>query len=518
MNSASSSRLPARLLAWASPVACLAFALQELWLRHPAYGFVPLPLLALGYLMFKERGGLPSGGRLPVLARLFIFIHFVLAVAGFILVSPFFAGLAFTAAMMAYAAAHERRRDDDAPRWAFPALSLFFVPPPLMADHDLHQFLAGLAARLSQGWLDMTHLRHVIEGTIVVTPQRRFFVDDACSGTNSLLTISCIALVMCALRRRSGLHALILLAVSAMMSVATNVLRICVVIGGAHFYGLELESGMPHQMLGVAFFMLDLMLVWSADHGTGFLLHRASMPRRISSRQDTVVASPRGLLPAGLSVSVALMGGVLLAGPSLLVTRHASGPGSTLDASVQHFEMPAQLAGWSRASDQTGESSLIGKLGVRNQVWLYRRGTLEAHVALNFPFTGFHDTRLCYVGQGWQFQKQTDINPPGENGSTVRHLEMQQPADLLQAHLWLSVFDEHGAPQKFPSEDFVKRVSDRLVGRWLQPEQEADTTVVLQVLCVEPGDSPEAREACAGLLSAARQNLSRMLSTSPRPN
>ena len=138
-------------------------------------------------------------------------------------------------------------------------------------------------------------------------------------------------------------------------------------------------------------------------------------------------------------------------------------------------------------------------------------------MAVNYPFTGFHDTRLCYVGQGWQFQRQTDITPPGENGSTVRHLDMQQPADLLQADLWLSVFDEQGAPQKFPSEDFVKRVSDRLVGRWLQQEQEADTTVVLQVLCVEPGDSMEARDACAGLLAAARQSLSRTLSQSPQP-
>jgi len=518
MNSAASSRLPTRLLAWASPAACLAFALQELWLRHPAYGFVPLPLLALGYLMFKDRSGLPGGGRRPVLARLLIFAHFALAIAGFILVSPFFAGLAFMASMMAYAASHERRCDDDAPRWVFPALSLFFVPPPLMADHDLHQLLAGLAARLSQGWLDMMHLMNVIEGTIVVTPQRRFFVDDACSGTNSLLTISCIALVMCALRRRTGLHALVLLAVSAMMSVATNVLRICVVIGGAHFYGLELESGMPHQMLGVAFFMLDLMLVWSADHGAGFLLHRASIPQHVTTRADTDLARSAGLLPAGVSVSVALMGGVLLAGPSLLIHRHSSDAKTTLDASVQQFEMPSQLGSWSRAGDQTGESTLIGKLGVRNQVWLYRRGLLEAHVAVNYPFTGFHDTRLCYIGQGWQFQKQTDITPPGENGSTVRHLEMQQPADLLQAHLWLSVFDESGKPQKFPSEDFVKRVSDRLVGRWLQPEQEPGTTVVLQVLCVEPGDAPEARQACAELLSTARQSLSLRLSTSPTTN
>jgi len=349
MNSASSSRIPAGLLAWASPVACLAFALHELWLRHPAYGFVPLPLLALGYLMFKDRSGLPSGGRVPVLAKVLIFTHFTLAIAGFVLVSPFFAGLAFAAAMMAFAATNERRHDDDTPRWVFPALSLFFVPPPLMADHDLHQFLAGLAARLSQGWLDMINLLHIVEGTIVVTPQRRFFVDDACSGTNSLLTITCIALVMCALRRRTGQHALVLTAISAAMSVATNVLRICVVIGGAHFYGLELESGMPHQLLGIGFFLLDLLLVWSADHGVAFLLNRASTPPLVPARQDLDLARAGSLLPAGLSVSVALMGGVLIAGPALLVTHRSTSSGQALDASVQQFEMPAQLAGWTRA-------------------------------------------------------------------------------------------------------------------------------------------------------------------------
>jgi exosortase len=507
-----------RLLAWASPLACLVFALHELWERHPAYGFAPLPLLALGFLLAKDSRGLPSGGRFPIITKLLVFTHFALAIAGFVLVSPFFAGLAFAVSMLAYAVASARRCSEDVPRWVFPSLALFFVPPPLMADHDLHQMLAGLAARLSQSWLDMMQVLHVVEGTIVVTPARRFFVDDACSGTNSLLTNCCISLVMCALRRRSGLHAMVLLLASALMSVATNVLRICVVIGGAHLYGLELESGMPHQLLGIGFFVLDLMLVWSADHGVGFLLHRASMPGRVVPRPMTDLGRHAGLLPAGLSVSVALMGTVLLAGPSFLARQDVTAAKTSLDQSVQHFEMPAQLVGWTRRGDQAGENSLIGKLGVRNQVWVYQKGTLEAYVAVNYPFTGFHDTRLCYSGQGWQFQKQTDIHPPGERGSTIRHLHMHQPADLLQAHLWLSVFDEHGEAQKFPSEDFVQRVGDRLVGRWLQNEQEPETTVVLQVLAVEPGDDPATRDACGELLAAARQSLSQSLSRTPTPH
>ena len=83
------------------------------------------------------------------------------------------------------------------------------------------------------------------------------------------LTIICIALVLSALRRRTGLHALVLLAISAAMSVATNAAHLrgdrrC------SLYGLELEKRHAHQLLGIGFFVLDLLLVWSADHGVGF--------------------------------------------------------------------------------------------------------------------------------------------------------------------------------------------------------------------------------------------------------
>ena len=61
----------------------------------------------------------------------------------------------------------------------------------------------------------------------------------------------------------------------------------------------------------------------------------------------------------------------------------------------------------------------------------------------------------------------------------------------------------------------MQRVGDRLVGRWLQSEQEPETTVVLQVLAVEPGDDPATRDACAELLAAASQSLSQSLSRTP---
>lgn len=513
MNSPNRINFLGMMFAWASPLACLAMALNELWLRHPAYHFVPLPLLVLAWLTKKDsRGLLAEGGRLW-LTKVLVLTHFGLAATGFVLLSPFFAGLAFWVAMIAYAIGYVRTVREDPPRWAFPSLAVFVIPPPLMLDSDLHQALAGLAAHLSQGWLDAMQLVHVVEGSIVVTSGRRFFVDDACSGTNSLLTVSCLALVVAALRRRSGWHALALLVAGALMSIVSNVLRICVVISGAHFHGLALEEGALHEGLGLAFFVLDLLLVCSADMGLKFLLNRASHCRAataLTRRPSSAVAS---LWPAPVSFAVAVIGTALVFGPTMLVRSASAAYGSRLDASVQNIDFPSKLAGWSRRGEQAAENTLVGRLGVRNKVWIYQRGNEEAYVAVNYPFKGFHDTRLCYSGQGWQIHQQTDLNPIGENGNMVRFLEMSQPAELVQADLWLAVFDERGVPQRFPSENFAERFSDRLAGRWSQP-QTMETTVVLQVLALEPDNAPEPQAMRAQLLAAARLWLSSTLAGS----
>lgn len=498
------------LLAWATFLVCLLFVLQELWLRHPAYHFVPLPLGALAWLVAKDSRRQPLGRQHPVAVRWLALLHLLVALVAFVFVSPFIAGISLVLGMVVYGLAFERSTQQDPPRWAFPALALFLVPPPLMLDNRLHQILAGLAARLSQSWLDAVHLLHVVEGTIVVTPECRFFVDDACSGTNSMLVATCVALILCSFERRSTLHALAVLLSAALISIASNVLRICVVIGSLHFWNIELDHGFPHDLLGIAFFALDLFLIWSADRGWHFLLHIGSLPPKPRITAGPLVPSFNGLWLSRVSVVIALTGALVLTGPTILAHSSTHASISPL-ASIDGMDLPGILGLWSRDGEQPLENSLIGNLGVRNQVWLYRKGNLEAYVAVNYPFTGFHDTRLCYNGQGWQFEQQVDGALPGDNENTVRYLKMNQPADLTQANLWLCVFDERGIPQKFTSENPMDRVTDRLLTRWTEPEQ-SPTTIVLQVLAVEPDSSSEMHSAYTELLADARAALSYALS------
>lgn len=493
------------VLAAATPLLCLLFSTYELWERHPACHFFPLPLAALGWLIFQTR---PYAGAAPPtpVRRWLVCLYLVLALGAFGLVSPFLAGISFVVAMVAYGMSLGGQGRSLFPTWSYAALSLFFIPPPLELDDQLHQMLAGLAARLSQGWLDTMGVIHVVEGVIVATPEKRFFVDDACSGTNSLLVALCVAVIMASLKRRTLPHLAALLVITSLVSVATNVLRICVVIGSLHLWKIELDSGMPHEMLGIAFFVLDLLLVLSADHGLQFTLNRTQRAPEEPAANMVRTGGTAPLWHQRVSLAGAVAGLVILLGPAALALTRST-ESSSHTAGLEQFTMPQQLGSWVRTGEKPVEDTVIGKLGVRNQVWLYRKNGLEAYVAVNFPFLGFHDTRVCYQGQGWQFQRQIDSTLPGDNtANTVRFLQMHQPTELMRADLWLCVLDEKGVACSFSSENMVERMKDRLVSRWKQ-EDKLTTTYVLQVLAVEPGSQEGAQRSYMDLVAGARDGL-----------
>lgn len=497
-------------MALASPLLCLLFSLYELWERHPAYHFFPLPLAALIWLAVRTGRRADSWRAPSTVSKALIWLHLLLAAAAFVLVSPFLAGVSFLCAATAFVLLCQNAPDDETPGWSIPVLALFLIPPPMGLDERMHQFLAGLATRLSEGWLDAMQVMHVIEGMIVVTPGKRFFVDDACSGANSMLVAVCVALMLCSFKNRHWRHAIMVALTAGLVSIATNVLRICLVIGSVHFHGVELDQGWAHEALGAFIFALDLLLVWSADHGWHFILNQRTGTAETTTDEPLQWSHSIGLGWEGrISLTLAIIGFVSLVGPAAIsysrtvVEKSATG-------SLQEVPMPREMSGWIRDGDKPLEDAIVGELGVRNQVWLYRKGSLEAYVAVNFPFMGFHDTRLCYSGQGWQFENQVDSRLPGETKNTVRFLDMQQPTEMMHAHLWLSVFDERGAAVNFVSENPLERISERLLSRWTDPPP-VSTTYVLQVLAVEPGTEAQNQHAFSDLLAEARRHLASAL-------
>lgn len=503
------------LVMLSSPLVCLIFCCLELWQHHPAHHFFPLALIAGVLLVCRKVKGLGERSfRAGVTGKLAA-LHLVLALVAFVLDSPFVAGLAVLAAASAFDVAIRSLREEGGNDFHVTALALFLVPPPLGLDEGFRQLIGGWATRLSQVWLDELGVLNLVEGSIVVTAGKRFFVNDACSGINSMLVALCVAVIFCAWNNRSWIHTALLLVCTALAAVASNALRMLAVIYGSVQWGLGLDQGLAHELVGGASFLLDLLLVWSADNGLRFLLHQASLQATVVGHEPFPVPTANVTWISRPSLAVASIGMVLVVAPQLFqqVAHAMTAPAAA--TTTQDFTLPPQLGEWRRQGDKPIENAVIGDLSVRNVVWLYRRGGIDAYVAVNFPFVGFHDTRLCYLGQGWRLQKQQDRPMSGENDNTLRELELFHPVEHHHASLRLMVFDQTGNALPYHQEN----LSSRFGGRWLQRwNSKADTriTYTLQLLVPESPLDAAATTAVDGLFQEARAHVSATLAGSSR--
>ena len=487
------------------PLLCLLFCVKELWERHPAYQFFPLPILGLALLLVKDLRA-SGGGWAAVPAFRFVWMaHLAAALVSFVWLSPFLAGMALLLAAVAFALAMAGRGAG----WYYPALVMFLIPPPLELDSRLHHLLSGLATRLSEVWLDRIGVQHVLQGAIVVTPGKSFFVDDACSGTNTLL----VAVILCALKLRPWFHAWAVTGTAALISIASNVLRILVVIYGSSILGRGLDQGMSHELVGLAFFFLDLVLVLSADHLVSFIFNTVPAVAGPADCAQGGQRPARIALPWSMgSIAVTVVGVAAISCSFGLLKAATNTVTSRQQPVLSSFQMPASIAGWSMDGRKEVESYMVQRLGVQNQVWLFHKGGLDAFVSLNYPFTGFHDTRFCYLGNGWTIDSQQDVQMPGDKAATLRSLTMTKLSELSRASLWLSLFDDHGRTLPFPEEGALNRLRSRLVPDWTQSaDSTAGSTYVLQVLVPETTLAAADRADIDHMLAALRSTISQTL-------
>ena len=113
-------------------------------------------------------------------------------------------------------------------RAALPAWLLLWliIPPPFELDRQLILWLQSLTTRWASAVLDFLGQYHVLAGNVVEIGGRRLFVEEACSGVNSLFSAAACTLFFVFLVRRPPLHAALLLAASVGWVLAANVVRV----------------------------------------------------------------------------------------------------------------------------------------------------------------------------------------------------------------------------------------------------------------------------------------------------
>jgi exosortase len=482
------------------PILCVHA--MQLWSR-PHYQFFPA-ILVVGLLLVLARW--PASGWQcdsvwrAVVARCLYLAGLVVLVLAVAKISPLLAWGAFCVTA-AGVIVHGRL-----PLWGPWLLCLLLLRLPHGLDVQLVQWLQSVSTELSSMALDALQIEHNSRGNIIQLPHRPLFVEEACSGVVSLMTLVATGVVFSVWMRRSILHGVLLAASGAFWACALNVFRLCVIVAAIAWYDVDLLSETRHAILGTVSFLLAAALMLSTDRLLCFLL--GTIPADpMSPLYDQVEGNPlvsawnfvnppppaeetpppvvttsapqadRGLgwrVFDGLlaTVAVALAGAQFYAGIGpFRISSQVPEVVSDLGADF----LDPEYGPWTERQFIPTDRGTGSDFGEHSRIWKYFAGTSTLEVSVDYPFQEWHELGACYRGRGWKVDKTEVLE-----GST-RELEMT----LFSSERALLIFDLYktdGSPYEVPAGDFLHPTWRRVLAggsRWSMP-----TYLQLQVLMI----------------------------------
>ncbi|MCC6508347.1 MAG: exosortase U [Pirellulaceae bacterium] len=417
-------------------------------------------------------------------------------------------------------------------RWFGWSLLLWItVPLPGQLDANLINGLQRISAESAGGLLDLIGIAHLRQGTLIEIRAGKLFVDEACSGIDSLYSLVAIALLMMLWQARPlvvGFFTVITVPIWAWLG---NVLRLTTIVICLDRWQVDLSHGWQHTALGFVTFGLSALCLFLTLDALTHLFRRFSTsdlprdrrqwhlwynavvcfpgrapvlideeqqyfevedprlkpkPKSKVERQSTVPAEPKfGRWVVGLmTVSCLIAAGLSIRniardwrdGSS---TRLPHFDQAQVKAAIAENGLPEAFEPAKRLAFRHEHRSPDNFLGEHSAVWTYRAPSSDFVCSIDFPFRGYHPLWVCYTNAGQQIQGvPTPVSLPSQadQPQSSQHVVQVKLKDELGnlSYLWFLLFDAQGQPAKINLYD-----------------QENDTNPILERLKLALADSVE---------------------------
>ena len=470
--------------------ACLPLAyihLRHLWSR-PHYQFFPFVLVAVGVLVWQRWPVSDSDTQpAPRTANFFLTCALLLLIVSIAIFSPV---LGYIAAVLAVAAglAHFAGRKfwtDMFPAWL---LLWLLVPPPFGLDAKLIEWLQGLTSRAAGLALEFCGVLHLLAGNVIELPGHRLFVEEACSGIQSVIALgSCVA-VFCVWTRKRLFVSLVLIASAVFWAGLLNLVRVAFVALALAWWGIDLSSGWRHELLGFILFAVALGMILSTDQflwllgvwtesirsffgGLLPLRRRRRRAKKTDDPSDTADQSPAAaggetssgqtskshLLPAksrlwqSLVLTCILVCLIALQVVILTINRDYDVRLATMVQTLDKTSLPQQADDWQLVDFETQQRPSRSEFGEHSKVWQYQSPLCPAVISFDFPFEGWHDLTRCYKSQGWNMGDYSQHSVPSDSAAELPHVEVEfsKPSGEY-GYLLYTCFDQAGRQLRPP--------------------------------------------------------------------
>ncbi len=152
------------------------------------------------------------------------------------------------------------------PMW-FPILYLsFLVPLPGSVLTEITGPIKTGIAWAASGLLRALHYPVAREGVTLYVAQYQLLVEDACSGLNSLFTLSALSLFyIYVLHRGAWRHAALLLLAVLPAAIFANFIRVIILILLTYYAGNQVAQSYLHEAAGLVVFIVALVSIYAAD-------------------------------------------------------------------------------------------------------------------------------------------------------------------------------------------------------------------------------------------------------------
>lgn len=498
------------IVAAAITIGCLPMLplhLKHSWER-PQYQYFPVVLCVAAWLIWTRWSSTAANDNTRTLKRLQIL--FMLAVAGLLvcatlLFSPWLSAIAavlVTACLMMQfggAAVWPRLL----PAWA---LLWFAVRLPQSLDTMLRGKLQLLTSKASSLTLDLFGFDHLMEGTVLDFPKQRLFVDEACSGVQSLFAMLAFTAMYAVWARRPAIVAGLLMLSAVFWTGVMNIVRVSSIAVAFQQWEVDLSSGWQHETLGMALFAVSLTMIASTDRLLRFLfdpiddednplsqfwdgLVTAPHWNRENTNTDARIVSGSQPKPKKREVppkranrgpfhsqSLAAVFLVLGAGQAMLLMKPNVWAGAAAaDAVAKPIDkdfLAQEYGHWKLAGFRKEQRDADNNQGEFSKVWTYRSSEYAVIVSFDYPFGGWHDLTECYRNIGWVITDKTirrrDPAKSSPDGWEFVSADMAKPTGEYGLVLF-SLFHESGDAIKPKTNLSVGAFADRL-GRGLASE------------------------------------------------
>lgn len=487
---------------------------QWLW-NSPQYQFFPLFLAALAWLSWRRTRQLgplqPGRPLLFLLAAVPILSLQAMAGLGF---SGWTSQLAATLLLpvLAYGLGGRPLCVRLLPAWLCLAAIL---PLPLGSDQQLVTALQFETSRWGGFVLDALGVLHLRHGNIIELPGATFFVEEACSGINSLRTIFACVLLYLVWARPRFMRGLWLLLSSLACVLFTNLVRVVGITLATTRLEIPLGSGWRHELFGALLFVTALALILSGERLFCALTPLSwSVPRPALPELGQTTWPARERLPLASPVFalalVAVLGLALYASLPQQSLARARLPEPELESfpELGGDALATSYEGWQRRgyrTHQRGEDTIFGQF---SQTWHYEADVRQVNVSLDYPFVSWHELSICYRAVGWTEGAREVERGVGTAGLDLVSTAWSRPGQDHYGHLVFLLFDENLAPVAEPA-NWLHRLFERFrLADANRPVENRGPLFQLQVFIegFEPVSSEDQRRA-RGLLLESFQRL-----------